>query len=436
MACCWDKLFFDGPVLNTSATLQDHRWWQAGGLVNMSYYETQGVDFTPKAKQAAFLSGRPPWLGPVTIDGSLQLPLRERTDVWKHLSAALGRELFHGGRWLRREPVFSNGRLAQCDFSRTYRYSKSGGTLRVIFLLIPPLFWESVQTSNAQLGGDARASDYPEIGEFEIFHQVGNRNQRADVVANWRARTDQDEVLESWVTRENQKTIDNPSTSGFVSWRTEVVELQFDDIAYFGGDYGFIATFYRANGGQRLLVGVDASRPPHADAGELPLIQLGDDDAPTTTNNEYVPVITVSLNAWDTARGLNRVVGDPLPDLPSAAYMAGLAQTAIFVNDTSQTIERWFNAKLQPPGGVVSVVINDTRVLVDPNERRNWTAFFQGLMTWQNVQDYSPPSAFLTTSSNLPAGYEDLVSVVQTSDAGESGFESGRELEVFDDGNP
>ena len=31
MACCWDKLDFDGPILTADGGLQDHRWWEAGG---------------------------------------------------------------------------------------------------------------------------------------------------------------------------------------------------------------------------------------------------------------------------------------------------------------------------------------------------------------------------------------------------------------------
>ena len=348
MACCWDLLHFDGPVLSSDGGLQDHRWWEAAGLVNMSYYETESTAFTPKAKQSAFLSGRPGWLGPVTIDGSMQLPNRDRTDVWSHLSDALGRELFHGGRWLRREPVFSNGRLAHCNFSRTYRYSKSGGTIRVLFVLVPPLFYEPVHVGNDQLGGSRQADELPSFGEFEIFNNVGTYEERQDVARNWREQTDQDDILDNWVNTENQKVIDNPSTVGFAAWRTELHEIRFDDIAYFGGNYGLVAAFYRANGGQRLLIEVDAERAPHHFLMGVPVLpEPGDETNPK--HNEFIPVVFVSLNAWDSARAVNRVVGESLPAQPSAAYIAGLATSAVYEPDNTLTIEKWYNSRLPAP---------------------------------------------------------------------------------------
>lgn len=433
MTCCWERLFFEGDVLQTDATLQDHRWWDdPGGLVNMAYYETQSV-LTPKSKQAAFLSGRPGWLGPVTIDDSLQLPNRDRQDVWRHLSEALGRELFHGGRWLRREPVFSNGELANCDFMRTARYSRAGGTLRVLFVLIPPLFYEPVHVGNDQLGGSSQASEFPSFGQFQVFNNPGTVEERRDVVQRWRDQTNFDDVLDGWARRENQKVADNPSTVGFAGWRTELQEIRFDDIAYFGGSYGLQSAFYRANGGQRLLVEVDATRPPHHDIAGLPII---DPDNPTDPqHNEFVPVVVVSLNAWDSARSANVLPGESTPELPSAGYMAGLAIAAVHHTDSTLTIEGWFNKNRQPPGGTVAITINGHRVLVDPREQRDWTAFFRGLMTWQNVQDYSPPTGFKTGRNDYPSGYEDLVSVVQERDASYQG-ESAESAEVFNDGDP
>ena len=168
MACCWEKLPALTPLLDTELELRDVKWWQHhDGTVVMNYYENTGV-YASSVRQAAFLGGRPGFVGPVSIDEintrGLNTP---RQDMWAAITSALGNVLFHGP-FLKREPVFSGGQFATVDFMRTIKTSTQGGTLECIFVLVPGLFYQPVHVGNDKLGGSSQASEFPAHGEFEV----------------------------------------------------------------------------------------------------------------------------------------------------------------------------------------------------------------------------------------------------------------------------
>lgn len=442
--CCWEKLPFITPVLSSEVQLRDIKWWDHHeGTVDLRYYEQSGV-YTPAVKQASFMGGRPGFVGPVAIDEvntrGLNTP---REDMWASISSALSKVLFHGP-YLKREPVFSGGHFARPDFMRTVKTSNQGGPLTVIFVLLPGLWFEPVHVGNDKLGGSSQASEFLQHGQFSMYRLLLGYPPADPVAApdGWRGQTNWDDILDAWAANENAKVTQNPSTTGFASWRTEVAEIHFNDIAAFGGNYGSISNFYRAFGGQRLQLRLDVNRPPHrhfrrragqnVEAVDAVMNELtGRTGGMAEYYPTYTPVIAVDLSAWDTARGLNRLPGEPLPDLPSQAYMTSLAHAAVNQADSTLTIEGWMNKHVQPDGGIMYLWINGERMLYDHNRERDWASFFVDKMQWVNVQDYSPPSAFADNMVTLPADYLSYRGSLEGTDVNTQ-LGTGRKEEVQD----
>ena len=264
MACCWERLRLYGVLLDTEVELRDVKWWEHhDGIVDLGYYEGRGL-YESRIRQAAFMGGRPAFVGPnpsieqVRTRGVFRSP---RQDMWEAVSSALSARLFHGP-FLKREAVFSNAGLAKPDFMRTVKTSTAGGTIDVLFVLVPGLFYEPVHVGNDRLGGDAQASEFPGFGQFGMG--IWQDEEGASSLEQlWRDGLRQAEILDAWAARQNQKVMDNPSTTGYASWRTETAEIFWQDIAAFGGHYGSTSNFYRAFGGQRLSLELDVTRPPH-----------------------------------------------------------------------------------------------------------------------------------------------------------------------------
>ena len=84
---------------------------------------------------------------------------------------------------------------------------------------------------------------------------------------------------------------------------------------------------------------------------------------------------------------------------------------------TGPTVEGWFNENLQPDGGILYLWINGERMLYDHNRERDWVSFFTDRMRFINVQEYSPPSAFVDFQQQaLPVGYADYKGSVEGGD--------------------
>lgn len=427
MSCCWTKLPYASgtTLLDSDAELQNVRWWDHHeGVVVMSYFENSGI-YSSRNRQATFMGGRPGFIGNPTVQGinSVAGTRNPRGDLWVSLASALKSVLFHGP-FLRREAVFSNGGLAQPDFMRTIKTSTAGGLLKVLFVLVPNLYRMGVR-GDTHLGGWGNAPETPADGRFVMLKvDVENRDKSPDFI--FRDQTTWADDLDAWAARENDKVARNPSLTGYATWRTEEADIFFQDIAAFGGHYGSTSCFYRAFGGERLKIDVDITRPAHFIFRPAPAmsVALGESTGLGTRRGWYLPVVFVDYDAWETARDAARTPGQRRPDLPSQAYMTAVAHSAyewywgrISSAHSGFTIEDWFNHNLQPDQGVISLWVNDTKVLYDGSVDRDWATIFRDLLSWQPVQEYSPPSVFIDLQQQtLPVGYLGYSSQIERGD--------------------
>ena len=399
MACCWFPTEY-----NTDAYLIEEmpnvRWWEnMSGRHAESQYFTYPATPNRQALSSGFMSGRPDFF-----------PVPDRsntTDPFAITRDALGRVLFREDGYPRVVRLGNaNASFASFDAMSTGYDSDLGGSVWVLFVAIPDA-WFQIATPGTCLSVmqvEARLLEsFAQPGHFEDFLYESVEaltlenllDQITELTRTERPAGVRDlqniynDLYRCWIDAgmpESEPLSDPPLFY--------LAEFFSPDITQFGGTYSQVSDVYRALGAQRLRIELAREVQPYTPEGT--------DPRPSGSHRRLNihPVYTVYTRriGWNAAVQAN----DPGGVHPSPNYLSLLFQAAEPVPELEYEEKSIVARNNAAYGGkLAGTILKINGEVVDVSELDTFSV--QSKMTFQNVQDYSPPTAFVQQGeSNIP----------------------------------